>query len=442
MMISIYDHFLDTVNKYSLFKDSKRLLVAVSGGIDSVVLLDLVARFVEDNPEYSFSIAHCNFKLRGENSFRDANFVEQLSRFYKVPLYSTEFDTTDYARKKSISIEMAARELRYDFFEKIITNNYADICLLAHHENDNVETFFLNLLRGTGLKGLRGISLVNGKYVRPLLYLSKDEILDYAHAKSINFVQDETNFDTVFLRNNVRHNILPLLSGVNDLAIKHISETMQTLSNVEKIVDEWFNDTLLKVQDEDGVFSIKKIKETEHKILFLEMLLQPKNFSKKTIAQIAESVQNGIAGKIFYSTTHLLRRERDTLILEENSEEETDFLDIPPALNYRKEFFLSFSDVPKNSRIAVLNSSKIKEPMLIRKWREGDFFYPLGMDKKQKLSDFFNNNKFSSVQKENTWVLCHGEDIVWIVGHRIDDRYKLKFAKKSAGVEAIVVEFS
>ncbi|MDR1739969.1 MAG: tRNA lysidine(34) synthetase TilS [Bacteroidales bacterium] len=434
----LYKKFLQQTK---IFKDKTHLLVAVSGGADSVVLLHLINRYTQENPDYTFSIIHCNFKLRGESSFRDADFVEQLAKFYEVPLYSIEFNTAEYARSNSISIEMAARELRYDFFEKILSQIDSALCLLAHHKNDNVETFFLNLLRGTGLKGLRGMPAASGNYARPLLIFSKEEILEYAHQHSINYVQDQTNTDTVFLRNNIRHNIIPQLSNINDMAIEHISETMNTLLSVEKIVDKWFAELLQQVTISENVFSIKKIIEQEHLVLFLEMLLMPKNFSRKTILQIAESLQSGISGKVFYSQTHQLRRERETLVLEEIQEMQ-DILpsDIPPSLKFHKQFFHSINDVPKDSTMAVLDNKKITSPLLIRKWQDGDFFYPLGMNKKQKLSDFFNNNKFTSAQKENTWVLTHGEEIVWVVGQRISDKYKLKFPKNK-GIEGLVINF-
>jgi tRNA(Ile)-lysidine synthase len=215
-MQNIYQRFISNTKSFS---DKKHLLVAVSGGVDSVVLLNLVSRFVQENSEYSFSIAHCNFKLRGQDSSRDADFVEELARFYEVPLYITEFDTAEYARAKSVSIEMAARELRYDFFEKILDTIDDSVCLLAHHKNDNVETFFLNLLRGTGIKGLRGMVVRSEKYARPLLNCSKSEILEYAANECINYVEDETNSDTVFLRNNIRHNVIPLMQTLNPQAI-------------------------------------------------------------------------------------------------------------------------------------------------------------------------------------------------------------------------------
>jgi tRNA(Ile)-lysidine synthase len=503
-MQNIYQRFISNVK---FFADKKHLLVAVSGGADSVVLLNLVSRFVQQNSDYSFSIAHCNFKLRGQSSLRDADFVEQLAKFYEVPLYTIEFETAEYARSKGISIEMAARELRYGFFEKILSTVNNSACLLAHHKNDNVETFFLNLLRGTGIRGLRGMPAQSGKYVRPLLDCSKNEILEYAAAEQINYVEDETNSDTVFLRNNIRHNVIPLMQTLNPQAIEHISNTMQTLGSVEKILDRWFSamfenvivDGAGSVGSANGVgiigsmdstggtdntdsagdtggmgstgsitLSIPALQAIEQLTLFLELLLQPYNFSRGIISQISESITDGTAGKIFYSQTHIVRRERNTVIIEETPPHapsadlvalsdsaaclastyaipipprDNNFTDIPPMLNYNKQFFVNINEVPKDSTIAALAINKIKEPLILRKWKDGDFFYPLGMNQKQKLSDFFNNNKFSSIQKRNTWVLTHKSDIVWIVGHRIDDRYKLRFPK-GTGVEALIITIS
>jgi tRNA(Ile)-lysidine synthase len=440
-MQNIYQRFISNTK---IFEDKKHLLVAVSGGADSVVLLNLVARFTHQDSEYSFSIAHCNFKLRGESSFRDAGFVKDLARFYEVPLYYTEFETTQYASAHGISVEMAARELRYDFFEKILDAVDDSICLLAHHKNDNVETFFLNLLRGTGIKGLRGMTVRSGRYVRPLLNCTKSEILEYAADERVNYVEDETNSDTVFLRNNIRHNVVPLLQTLNPQATEHIVGTMQTLGRVEKILDKWFDETARHCGYDKGfpiTLSIEKLKTTPQSEFFLEMLLQPYNFPRSIISQIAESITGGTAGKVFYSSTHTVRRERDTIVIEEaaqSGEESDSFTNIPPILDYSRQFFANINEVPKDSAVAVIAIDKITEPLILRKWKEGDFFYPLGMSKKQKLSDFFNNNKFSSVQKSNTWVLTHKDDIVWIAGYRIDDRYKLRFPK-GAGVEAIVV---
>ena len=310
------------------------------------------------------------------------------------------------------------------------------------------------------------MSARSGKYVRPLLDCSKSEILKYATGEQINYVEDETNSDTVFLRNNIRHNVIPLMQTLNPQAIEHIADTMQTIGSIEKILDRWFNDLLAKVivdtdtpaasscrqirqnsviKDYSQTLSIRLLKKIKQLDVFLELLLQSKDFPRSIISQITESITGGTAGKIFYSPTHTLRRERSTVIIEKTSlcaapaaAQDNNFADTPPMLNYDKQFFANINEVPKDSTIAVLAIDKIKEPLILRKWKEGDFFYPLGMNKKQKLSDFFNNNKFSSTQKRYTWVLTHRGDIVWIVGYRIDDRYKLKFPR-GAGTEAVVV---
>jgi tRNA(Ile)-lysidine synthase len=290
--------------------------------------------------------------------------------------------------------------------------------------------------------------------------------LEYAADGRVNYVEDETNSDTVFLRNNIRHNVIPLLQTLNPQATEHIAGTMQTFGRIERILDKWFDETArhcgavlcsCDIASSDNynavshhcgfdiqfpiTLSIEKLKTTPQSEFFLEMLLQPYNFPRSIISQIAESIAGGTAGKIFYSSTHTVRRERDTVIIEaaaQSDEESDSFANIPPILDYSRQFFANINEVPKDSTVAVLAIDKIREPLILRKWKEGDFFYPLGMNKRQKLSDFFNNNKFSSVQKSNTWVLTHKDDIVWIAGHRIDDRYKLKFSK-GAGAEAIVV---
>ena len=423
--------FIHYIEQNKLFTTSNAILVGVSGGIDSVVLIDLL-----DKAGFSVAIAHCNFSLRGDESDCDEKFVESLAKKYDVPLYKTTFDTIGYASQHKISIEMAARDLRYDWFEKICSNQHFDAIAVAHHRDDQLETFFLNLSRGTGISGLTGMRPVKGKIVRPLLWASRQEIEQYRHENHLEFREDSTNASTDFLRNKIRHDVIPLMEQINPSFRDGLTRTMGYLEDVSLIFDQSIRKNWEKVSLQLGnsyYISIEKLQFLNPLSTYLFEFLKPFGFNSAVIQDIIESLK-GMPGKQFLSPSHRLVRDRESLILSRIREEEhlqfyieegvkeiSSPLHLKISAIEKKDKF----KIPPSSQMACIDLDKIQFPLLIRKWQSGDYFRPLGMIGLKKISDFFTDIKLSLPDKENAWILTNGEQVVWIIGYRIDDRYKI-----------------
>ena len=423
--------FIAYINEHRLFSRADTILVGVSGGIDSVVLLDLL-----DKAGFSVAIAHCNFRLRGTESDGDERLVGELARKYDVPLFKTSFDTAEYARENKVSIEMAARELRYEWFETIRTTHHFDGIAVAHHRDDQLETFFLNLARGTGLTGLTGMHPQNGKIVRPLLFASRQEIEHYRHENFLDFREDASNQSLDYQRNKIRHTLLPVMETLNPSFRDGMIRTMGYLDDVSKIFDgaiheAWERITLRK--GNDYLISIAELKLLDPLPTYLFEFLKPFGFNSMVITDIVSSL-DGISGKQFISPTHRLVRDRESLILtplvaegqrqfylEAGMTEMSFPVHLKIAVHERKEKF----PIPNSRFTACIDRDCVQFPLLIRRWKEGDFFKPLGMNGFKKMSDFFIDTKLSLPEKENVWIVANGEQVVWIVGHRIDDRYKI-----------------
>lgn len=417
-----------------LFNQGDTVLVGVSGGVDSVVLLDLL-----DKAGFSVAIAHCNFRLRGTESDGDERLVADLAKKYDVPLFKTSFDTASYAEENKVSIEMAARELRYEWFETIRTTHHFDCIAVAHHRDDQLETFFLNLARGTGLTGLTGMRPVNGKIVRPLLFASREEIEHYRHENFLDFREDSSNQSLDYQRNKIRHALLPVMETLNPSFREGLIRTMSYLEDVSKIYDRAILQTWERVAVRNGndyLISIAELKLLDPLPTYLFEFLKPYGFNSVVIGDIVSSM-DGISGKQFISQTHRLVRDRESLILtpllpenrkqfylEEGMEELTFPIRLKISIPGKKEKF----KIPDSRFVACIDRDCVQFPLLIRKWQKGDYFKPLGMSGFKKVSDFFIDSKLSLPEKENVWILANGEQVVWIIGHRIDDRYKITSA--------------
>ncbi|ASB51016.1 tRNA lysidine(34) synthetase TilS [Alkalitalea saponilacus] len=417
--------------------ESSRILVAVSGGADSMALLHLL-RYTG----MKCLAVHCNFSLRGSESDEDEAFVKKICKEWAFELITERFDTTSYATENGVSIEMAARQLRYNFFYSLAKKNNIDWIATGHHGDDAIETFFLNLARGTGLKGLTGIAYQRDSIIRPLLFATSQEIIEYCNQNSIPFRTDSTNHETTFLRNKIRHQIVPLFKEINPAFFN----TMQ--NNMEYLGEAWqiFISEAAKVKEqmvaetEDSILiPIKLINEHPQKKSMLFEILQTYGFSGVMMDNIIESM-NGIPGKQFFSHSHRLVVDRYNLILVPRMEidvndyyinSETELTQKPIKLSIKtfpkKEDF-SFSVNPKKVH---LDADLIDFPLKIRKPKPGDRFQPLGMIDFKKISDFFIDEKLSLVEKENTWLLINNDDIAWVIGHRIDNRYKITSATKT-----------
>jgi tRNA(Ile)-lysidine synthase len=428
---------IDRVQKFiqseKLLPHNAKVIVGLSGGMDSMVLLDLLVLL-----EYRCIAAHCNFHLRGAESDRDADFVRKWCKNTDIPFTSIDFDTTGYAEDRKISIEMAARELRYEWFEILRKQYEADAIAVAHHRDDSVETVLLNLIRGTGIKGLSGISPRNGYVVRPLLTVSRSEIEDYIIERELPYVTDSTNDQDIYLRNYLRLNVIPKLEVVNPSVKESIIRTSKNISEAEKIYSESIREYIDVVFINDKI-NIPMLKKTASPQSVLFELLSPLGFTSSTIEDIFQSMDS-TPGKVFLSDRYRVIKDRSDFILEKITsdiisdehyliEEESKEITFPVRFNLRKE--KTPVKIEKKRNILYVDADKLKFPLIMRRWKAGDWFIPFGMNGKKKLSDYFTDRKFSLKDKKEAWVILSGENIVWIVNERSDNRYKITDESKN-----------
>lgn len=416
------------IKKFRLIKPNSKLIIALSGGADSVVLNHILHKM-----GYNCIAAHCNFELRDAESDRDELFVRQLCNVLNIPLEIIHFNTNEYAAKQKVSIEMAARKLRYDWFENIRIKYDADFICVAHHKDDSIETCLLNIIRGTGINGITGIKPINGKIIRPLLCVSRKEIEDYAKQNDLSYITDSTNLETEYTRNKIRNILLPMLEEINPVFRQTMKNNIENWKEAAFLYSHTINKDLSKLCQTDGTYTW--ICEDElfafpySKTLLFEWLKQY-GFSNSVIEEIAEHKYTQ-TGKRFCSDTHELIVDRCRLILSEKKSDDYKTYEISKNDSYciqpihLKMSFVSDTSICKDTKVALLDADKLKFPLTIRKWRNGDFFYPLGMENPKKISDFFVDTKINIAQKQDIYLLVSGNDIVWIIGKRIDNRYKI-----------------
>ena len=430
------DTFLQFIQKKDLFHLSDAILLAISGGIDSVVMAHLFAQ-----TSFNFAIAHCNFGLRGAASDEDENFVRNLAANYEVPFYTERFETEKFAATEKISIQMAARELRYAWFGQLLKTEGYSYLAVAHHLDDVLETILLNLAKGTGIAGLRGIRVKNDKVIRPLLFAGKEEIRAYVEEHQLAWREDSSNSSDKYQRNLIRHQVVPVLQQINPNLLKAVESTVERVEAVEAI----FYAQISQIQQEacfirerNFYIEVKKLLKNPGLSVILDKLLEPYGFNyiqADTIAQkIAAGIVPEIIGKTFYSHTHRLDIDREHLIVSslhrkpfENLEIDADTESMEASgfsLTFeRKEANTFEMKADKNS--AALDFDRLIFPLTLRKWAPGDWFMPLGMRHKKKLSDFMIDRKIPLNLKDKVYVLTSGNDIVWVVSHRIDERFKI-----------------
>lgn len=402
----------------------KKLLIACSGGLDSVVLTHLTAGL-----EAHVALAHCNFSLRGKESDTDEIFVIGLAKQLEVPVFVETFDTVKYARQNKLSIQLAARELRYTWFDRILIDFKYDYLLTAHHLDDDFETFLINLSRGTGIRGLTGIPVKNNKIIRPLLDFSRGEIHQWALSRNIQWREDSSNRDPDYLRNKIRLNVLPSFKETNPAIYKNFKTTRRNLKSVENLLDDYMALVfrLAVVEDKDGYhIHIEKLKDLPNTDALLYELLNGFGFTEW---DDVTGLLNAQTGKQVFSKTHRLIRNRDVLLLTD-VRDNFDHIEIDvPQEGIKSPAFISIEEVKhiqSSDRNSIyVDADKINFPLILRKRKEGDVFYPFGMNGKKKVSKYFKDERFSIPEKENTWLLCSGEKIVWIVNHRADNRFRV-----------------
>lgn len=419
------------IESNKLVNKTERILLGISGGIDSVCMFHLFRQL-----EYPIGIAHCNFLLRGEESDQDELFVKNLAEKFDIPFFSTQFNTKEISESEGISIQMAARDLRYEWFEEIRSKYSYDYIAIAHNRDDVIETFLINLTRGSGIKGFTGIKSKTGNIIRPLLFAARKEILEYLHSSNYNFREDSSNSSVKYCRNLIRHEIIPLFEQINPRFRETMIENILRLQDTETIYLDYIehNRTSVFKEEEHRIFiNLKKLNELTPLSSFLFEFLKPFGFSKTQITDIEESLDK-TPGKQFYSLTHRLIKDRTDLILEEISsvndrkfyiDAETIMINKPLILKFSKlELKVDFN-ITNSNLIGLFDLDQIVFPLILRKWQKGDYFMPLGMKNLKKLSDFFIDNKLSIFDKENTWILESNNKIVWILGYRIDERFKI-----------------
>lgn len=409
------------------FLKNEKLLIAISGGIDSVVLTHLLHQL-----NYSIALAHCNFKLRFEDSDKDEVFVKSLAKLLKIPFYSTSFNTAKYAEENSLSTQMAARELRYSWFADLLNKEKYSYVLTAHQLNDNIETVLINLTRGSSLQGLLGIPEVNNRVVRPLLPFSRKQIQQFTIGNQISWREDESNQSTKYFRNKIRHKVIPVLEELNPGLLETFKEHNNYLKDENKVLLEQLEKVKNEVSFYDGdvlKIDIEKLKKHHTIKVYLYHILKGCNFSEwANIADLLEAKPS----KYIQSKTHRLIKDRDFLLLTKNTLHLLDksFKIEANCKEISLPISLSFNEVlqeKKNDLTTVyLDANKITFPLILRKKKDGDIFYPFGMKGKKKLSKYFKDEKLSLVDKENIWLLCNNDDeIIWVVGKRLDNRFKI-----------------
>lgn len=430
--------FIAFIKKEQLFKKEQKILLTVSGGVDSIVMCDLFHK-----AGYSFGIAHCNFKLRGKESEDDKKFVSELAARYNVPFAWKSFDTQPYAEKKKISIQMAARELRYEWMKRYAKDKKYNFIATAHHLDDSIETFFINILRGTGIAGLQGVPLKQGIIIRPLLFANKKMIRDYAEQENLTWREDSSNLTDKYLRNNIRHHLIPSLKKLNAGFEKTITKELSYLKDAADIFKKFIDEKKKEIVVEKGksiLLNIKKLKDSGHAETILHELLRAYDFTPETTELIAQRMYT-TAGKKFLSPTYRLIKDRDFLVLTPNpsakgksgyliKEGQGEFKNADLHLKIESMAGNLSQVKDKSASVAYFDQALVSFPLRIRKWKPGDSFHPLGMTGKKKLSDFFIDKKLPVNEKESTYVLESDGEIIWVIGHRIDDRYKLLSSTK------------
>lgn len=435
---------LDSVNNYikqnQLFNSGNLLIVATSGGKDSMALVHFLSE-----AGFNLIVAHCNFQLRGVESDADQQFIQNYCENHKLPFESIRFETDQLAKESKRSIQETARELRYAYLEELRKKHKAAVIVTAHHLNDNIETLIFNLVKGTGIKGLRGMLAKNGHIVRPLLETNVNIIWNYIQSNKIQFREDSSNASTKYDRNKIRHEVIPVLEEINSNLLGSFQEHFKRWKDIESyhelILESW-RKKLFIIKGSSIFISIEKLKQLNSNKSLLFELLSPYKFNATDIQDLVHSFDSKDA-KFFESSTHELIKDRKFLILSSKKDKQVQArypiqrstkklkfgnekilqLHLKPINNFAR-----MSAKPKNAYIDV---SLLNFPLILRKWEVGDYMYPLGLTKesgktsKKKISKILRDEKLSHHEKEDAWVLCSGDKIVWLLGLRLDDRFKV-----------------
>ncbi|MDR3118910.1 MAG: tRNA lysidine(34) synthetase TilS [Mediterranea sp.] len=419
------------IEKEGLFTLRDNVLLALSGGADSVALLRILLSL-----GYTCGAAHCNFGLRGEESDADEAFVRRLCSEQGVPLHITRFDTRTYARKHKVSIEMAARELRYRWFDELARTCGYTVVAVAHHRDDSVETMLLNLIRGTGIRGLAGIHPRNGLVVRPLLCVGRDEVTAYLAGIGQAYVTDSSNLQDDYRRNRIRLKLLPLMHAINPSVKSRLFRTGNYLNSVAAVYDKAIKEGKARVWSEEGIHIGALLAEVSPGALLFE-ILHPLGFNSAQVEEILQATGSQPGKQFVSGLGWRVVRDRERILIRPAEREE----DAPPfRLAFEEKEYTAGFVIAADKRVAYFDADKLEGDWVVRKWRKGDVFVPFGMTGKKLVSDFLTDRKFSLLQKENQWVLCCGETIAWVIGERADNRFRIDGSTRRVAVVTVIGE--
>ena len=427
-------HFTQYIADYELFTHQDRILLTVSGGVDSMVMLSL---FTEAG--YRVGVAHCNFGLRGTESDEDELLVEREAARLGVPFYNRRFETAREMELTGESMEMAARRLRYGWFNELCETEGYTVIAVAHHADDSVETFFINLLRGTGLRGLTGISTQVGRIVRPLLFATRKEILEYAVQHKIPYREDSSNRSTKYLRNKIRLGLVPRIREINPKFTSLMRRNIARLTDAQQFITqavERIREVAVERQEGMDVILLERIDASlPRNFVLYELLNSAYGFKGDVIDQLCRALDEGAVGRRFYARDRVAVVDREKVLVSPIEEADSCEVQLPDGalraycgnsvLFFERRSIDLVEEFTVPANLALLDADKLQGQLTLRRWREGDWFIPFGMTGKKKVSDYLIDRKMSLPQKQRQFVLLAGEDIVWVVGERIDERFRL-----------------